>query len=84
MAKYSAGSNNPGYLPNNVEDFDDFDEAKGYVIDEMLVDADWRGDVGDEDWAEELTNAAEDVNLESSPFETEIRGIVYWVMDNDE
>lgn len=82
MAKYTAGSNNPGYLPTNVEDFDDFDDAKQYVIDEMLSDADWRGEVGDEEWAEDLTSAAEDANLESAPFETELRGIVYWVMED--
>lgn len=79
---YVAGSNNPGYLPQNVEEFDDFDSAKRYIIEEMERDADDFGEQGSEDMAEDISNAAEDVNLESGPFEVLVRGIVYWVVDD--
>ena len=78
---YIAGSNNPGYLPQNVEEFDDFDDAKRYIIDEMLFDADNFAEGGDEDKAEDISNAAEDVNLESGPFEILTSGIVWWVVE---
>lgn len=43
MAKYSAGMNEPGYLPapDNVADFDDLDDAKEYVKELLDSDAEY-------------------------------------------
>lgn len=80
---WTAGWNQPGYLPStDVAEFDDFDDAKRYIIDEMLRHAD---EVDDEDTAEDLTNDAEDINLESAhpfvygPYD----GYIYWVDEID-
>ncbi len=32
---WCAGFNIPGYLPNNTEEFDNFEDAKQYLIDEI-------------------------------------------------
>jgi hypothetical protein len=80
MKYYAAGWNMPGYMPEmDVAHFDNFDDAKRYIIDEMLSVAD---SVEDEDDAEEITNDAEDVNLESREFVYgPYDGYVYWVSE---
>lgn len=81
MANFTAGWNQPGELPeSDPAEFDTFDEAKRYIIDQMLQLADDVAEGGDEDLAEEITNDAEDVNLESREFVTgPYDGDVYWV-----
>ena len=51
MAKYTAGMNEPGYLPSpdNVEDFDTFDDAKEYVKELLDSDAEYAAMGGTED-----------------------------------
>lgn len=77
---FIAGWNQPGYLPeSDPAEFDTFDEAKRYIIDEMLQLAD---EVESEDDAEEISGAAEDVNLESRPFTAgPFDGYVFWVVE---
>lgn len=78
-ARFSAGSNNPGFLPDSTPDgFPTFDDAKRAVIAAMRSDAD---DAETEEQAEDLTHAAEDVNLESGPFRVTVAGREYWVSD---
>lgn len=56
--------NMPGYLPDNGPDvIFGRDNAKRYVVDELLSRADHYAESGDETAAEQLTNMAEDVNL---------------------
>ena len=60
--QWVSGTNTPGYLPDTEADaWDTFEEAKCALIGELLYDADFPG--LSEDIAEELTNAAEAVNL---------------------
>lgn len=81
---YCAGYNEPGYLPDSDEGpatFATFDEARRAIITEIKRSEDIRGDEGDESAAEELASLAEDVNLESSPFDVVgADGLAYWVM----
>lgn len=78
---FIAGYNQSGYLPTSTpEQFESFDEAKRFVIGELLLLADQYGDACSEDYAEQLTHIAEDVNLESAPFCTPVvAGYVWWV-----
>jgi hypothetical protein len=65
MVHYHYGHNVAGYLPeSDVGMTEDFDSAKRAVIEDML----YRADTEEEETAaENLTNAAEDVNLASGP-----------------
>ena len=87
---YHYGHNTAGYLPeSDIGTASTFDEAKRGLIDEMLYVADHYGMMLDEDQgestAENLTNAAEVVNLASGPelveYVDEGRSIdtAYWV-----
>ena len=79
---YSAGWNVPGFLPDSEPaEFNEFADAKQYIIDEILRFADQRGESGDEDSAEELTHLAEDINLCSSDFE-ELGGGYCWFVQS--
>jgi hypothetical protein len=69
---FTAGHNMAGYLPeSDVYSFGSFDEAKSYVISELLHVADHAAGYGDDEedeaYATELTHAAEDLNLVSGP-----------------
>jgi hypothetical protein len=71
---YHYGHNTAGYLPEaDVGTAEDFDTAKRALIDDMLSEADAYAMLGGitedngEQVAENLTNAAEDVNLSSGP-----------------
>ena len=82
MTRFYAAWNMPGYLPEmEVEEFDAFDEAKRFLIEELLVVADY----STEDDAETLTHAAEDMNLwgdSAAEFhESAVMpdGFVYWI-----
>ena len=77
-ANFVAGWNMPGYLPETQpEFFEDFDDAKRYVLNVMEEHSD---QLWDEDLAEDLEAIRQDVNLESSAFTTdECAGLVYWV-----
>ncbi len=81
MAKYAAGWNMPGYMPEmDVVHFDNFDDAKQYIIDELLNQADQSGALDEEDLAEDYNEAAEDTNLESRPFSVgPLDQYIYWV-----
>lgn len=86
MSGYIAGFNQPGYLPESEpEEFDDFDEAKRYIINEIKKSEDGFAMEGDEDGAENLSALAEDVNLERGPFSVlGADGYAYWVADADD
>lgn len=74
---YIAGTNQPGYMPDNIPDsFDDFDSAKRSIISEIKQRED---DAETEDEAEQLCAFAEDVNLQSGEFSAKCCGWVYWV-----
>jgi hypothetical protein len=81
---YCYGSNVPGYMPDDMDGYDEpmtFDAAKRALIADMLVDA---RDTPDETAAENLTHAAEDVNLWSGPDSIDVDdgttlGRVYWI-----
>ena len=61
---WTAGSNVAGYLPESDPYVtSDYENAKRYLIDEMLRDADDLAADGNEDAADELSLAAEDLNL---------------------
>lgn len=77
---YVIGNNLPGYLPDSdpfvIEGT--FDEAKRALIDELL----WQADVADtEEEAEELTEAAEDVNLWNGPDTLSLCDRCYWIQE---
>jgi len=76
--EYSAGWNMPGYFPSVTERFPTFDEAHRFIIDELKRQEDG---APSEDEAEIYCHEAEDVNLESGPFESREMpdGNVYWV-----
>ncbi len=75
-----AGTNMCGYLcESEPVEFESFDDAKQYVIDEMKRDEDNEAEFGHESIAEELCAAAEDVNLEKDEFTYIINGRAYWV-----
>ena len=84
---WTASYNIPGYLPEgDVREFDTFDDAKRYIIKEILYYQHFYADVEpSEAVAEQLTHLAEDVNLESGPaFEAYgADGFVYWVMETE-
>ena len=78
---YVAGWNMPGYLPvSDPECFASFDEAKAYIVDSIKSHEEDCAIVDEEDLATSLCHLAEDVNLESGPFETDpVDNTVYWV-----
>src|SRR5690606_17527438 len=58
--RWLVGHNMPGYLPDSTPtEHETFDEAKRALIEDMLFHADYAPD----DTADELANAAQDVNL---------------------
>lgn len=73
---YIAGFNTPGYLPNDTAEFDCFDDAKRFIIAEMKRDED---SAESEEAAENLCEAAEDVNIENAPFSVTVENVAYWV-----
>lgn len=90
---YVAGWNMCGYMPDaEPADFETFDDAKQYIIDELLereaaedetknnseTDAD--RDAA-ENRATEYRHAAEFVNLESGAFSIQVNGFAFWVTD---
>lgn len=87
---YAVGHNVAGYMPEcDVVVFESFDDAKRYLIDEMLRAADY---AETETIAEDLTNSAEDVNLWSSPDFVYVEMIdsphciptAWWIVETDE
>jgi len=79
---FIAGFNIPGYMPEaEPVEFDSFVDAKQYVIACIKHD---ENNVQDESDAETLCALAEDVNLESNAFTTQVvAGCVYWVVQED-
>lgn len=79
---YVIGSNMPGYLPDS-EPFTvtgTFDDAKRALIDEILFQADY---ANNEEEAEELTLAAEEVNLWSDCDDISVGNWVYWIQEGE-
>jgi len=95
---FHAGSNDPGYLPDDVPaTFPTWDDAQRYIIGELLLDADhvgsWNephdcddvpcptfGDECPESKASDLTNLAEELNLDNGPdWSTITAGRSYWI-----
>ena len=74
---FIAGTNMPGYMPDNLpEEFETQDEAKRYIIgclkyEEQCVET--------EEEAEQLSAFAEEVNLQSGEFSAQCLNMVYWV-----
>lgn len=76
---YVAGSNMPGYMPDETPyEHETFDAAKRDIIGQMLNDADAAETEAE---AEALTLEAEDVNLMSSPFAVQVGNRVYFVSE---
>ena len=78
IATYVIGNNMPGYMPDS-EPFTvegTFDEAKRALISELLFAAEY---AATEEEAEDLTHAAEDVNLWSRPDSIYVGNYVYWI-----
>ncbi len=79
---YVVGWNTPGYLPDGEPiECETFDDAKRYLIDELLRDADY---ASCECKAEDFAAMAEDVNLWSSPdwietTEHDCLPVRYWI-----
>jgi hypothetical protein len=87
---YAVGHNIAGYLPEcDVFVTDVFDQAKRYLISEMLEAADY---AETEDIATDLTLQAEDVNLWSGPGTCYVEMIdsehciptAWWITETDE
>lgn len=81
---YVAGWNMPGYLPEmEPAEFDDFDSAKRFLIDEMKRTEEQFGESDDEDAAEEVCHDAEAVNLWSTPDSITSYGanLAWWISE---
>ncbi len=77
---YIAGWNMPGYLPDNEPaHFDTFEEAKQYIIDELMAYADEEDADEPTTLGNEIDNVAQDVNLESRPFTVYAGKFAWWV-----
>lgn len=82
---YSYGHNLPGYLPeSDVWIVATFDEAKRGLIADIRYAEDSAAMGDDEDAAEDLCAAAEDVNLWSSPDYLIAAGLAWWIAETDE
>jgi len=78
--RFVAGWNMPGYMPDSEpEEFDNAEDAKRYILDEIASHAENTTNEGD---AETLTAFAEDVNLESDEFSAQCLNYVYWVTED--
>lgn len=75
--RFMAGCNMAGFMPDSEPAaFDDFDDAKRYVIGLMK---DEEENTTSEEAAEDLSALAEDTNLESYPFRVTCQGMAFWV-----
>jgi len=83
---YLAGWNIPGYLDECPQRCDTFEDARQVIIDQLIELADLADDVGAETVAVTFDHCAQEVNLESSPFETPVLpdGYVYWVLEEED
>ena len=78
---YVVGDNLPGYLPErDVQVCRTWADAKQALIDNLLNDQDYC----DEDEAEEMAAAAEDVNLWNGPDTILVARMAYWVTERAE
>lgn len=82
--RFVAGWNMPGYMPDSEPaEFDNADDAKRYIIDQIKEDEDAAATEEDEAEAEDLAALAEEVNLESDEFTTRtVGGYCYWVRED--
>jgi hypothetical protein len=79
MTKYVAGWNMPGYMPEmEVAEFDSFEDAKGFIQDELEVAADSSDEPEEYDAYQE---GSHDLITETGQFTTSEMpdGYVYWV-----
>lgn len=84
---FTAGWNQPGYLPEtDPVDFDDFDEAKDYVISEIDRTADNAHLVNDRSALDECNDAiddADDWTDNNNYWQVYCDGYVYWITRSD-
>ena len=82
---FVAGFNTVGYIPHaEPVEFENFDDAKGYMIGLLLVHADDCDEAGEHDEAEMLSSFAEDLNLcteDSVPWEEVAAYTSYWIFN---
>ena len=80
-ARWAAGWNMPGYLPDSEPaEFDNAEDAKQYIIDAVKRAED---ETEDETEAETLCGFAEDINLETADeFSAQCGAYVYWVRED--
>ena len=89
MPKYTAGFNQPGYLPDSDPyEFDDFGEAQDYIIDELENAADIASNADDPDAEAECEAAKEEADQwraeDGKHWNTYADGYAYWIMkEND-
>ena len=80
---YNANWNDCGYLPDSIsvddDFFEDFANAKQYIIDLVKEMEEEAGEGGDEDGAEIYCHIAEDINLESDEFSHIANGRCFFV-----
>ncbi len=75
--RYVAGTNMPGYMPDDgPSEFESFEDAQRFILADIKRDEE---QAETEEQAEELAAFAEDVNLESAPFSGRCGNRVYWV-----
>jgi len=81
---YIAGWNQPGYLPeSDPATFDDFADAKGYILDEMQNYSDELFESEEEATggkADDVEQAGINAQHERGPFEVRAGGYVFWVV----
>lgn len=81
---FIASWNQPGYMPEtDPEEFDDFDDAKGYVYDEIDRTLDNAHLTDDRDAMENCDRALDDIDVwresDGDYWQTYCDGYVYWI-----
>ena len=86
--KYIAGFNQPGYLPDSDPvDFDDFDDAQSFIVDELENAADIAAGADDPDAEADCEAAKEEAdnwNVGNDVYwQVFCDGYVYWITKED-
>lgn len=83
---FVAGWNMAGYLPDSEpQSFRDFESAREYIandLEELADDLYSRDTETDEQIADDLMKAREQVEQEEKPFSVSVRGREFWVKEN--
>ena len=81
-ARYVAGWNRPGYLPDgDVYECDSIEDARLALADDMRR---WADDMDDDDAAEELRAAADMLEWQTQPCEILAAGFAWWIAPADD